>query len=179
MTKSTLETNVFMEIAEELIASDVPVQDMINKTALSPAQFYRDFREYFDCTPTEYRVAGRQAQQAREEKVKTEEVFNFTVNMQQAGLYPQGMAHTGHGPMNAEFVIPLVVNGQYGFTAYVVPISGSCPTRDPVNFLRSEYRDYFNAQVVDTLIPYFHGQLDIAYLQTLSLAQTARRGAAW
>lgn len=168
MTKSNVETITMSEVHTWLADSDRSIQEIIDKTGLTSAQFYRDFRELFGCTPTEHRETIRQERRDREEKAETEEIFNFTVSLQQAGPHGHVMNQQPQRPMNAELMVPLVVNGQYGFTAYVVTTSGRCPARDAVEFLRGDYRDMFNAKVVDTILPYFHGQLNIAYLQVLN-----------
>jgi hypothetical protein len=175
MTDHTNKDDTMINVGHQLVELNVSIQDLIDKTGLSPAQFYRDFREEFGCTPTEHRERTRQEKKDREEKIVREETFNFMVSLQQAANTPHITNQHHQRPVNSELMVPLIVNGQFGFTAYVVTISGKCPTSDGVEFLRSEYRDMFNAMVVDTLMPYFHGKVNIAYLQTLNSGPMVQR----
>jgi AraC-like DNA-binding protein len=161
-------------IAQELVSTDKPIPDILSEQQVaSRPKFYLDFRRKYNCTPGEYREQERALQ--REAATQEDQPFDFTVTLRQVSSSPIDMT-LEQSNLNQSLQLPLIVNGQYEFRAQVVTTSGQPPTADPREFLRSEYREKFNALVVDTLLPYFHGRLDIAYMQTL---QPQRPYGAW
>lgn len=63
--------------------------------------------------------------------------------------------------------IPLVVNEKYGYLAVVNLDAIGISERNPIDFMKSQHRDLFNEIVVQKLKTYYHGRLDIAYLETV------------
>lgn len=107
------------------------------------------------------------AADANDDNNSSEQPFDFTVVVRQI---QQPMVSPGFEyDLSTTLQIPFLINDRYEYRASVLPTSGKCPTLDPYEFLRSEnLREKFNEIVVETVRPFYHGQLNIAYMQTLS-----------
>lgn len=156
-----------IEVADLLINTDAPIKEILAKFEIvDQPRFYTGFRRHFGCTPTEYRNAegnlsaitstGNSSTVANQE-------FDFTLTVRQVVNHPGAIP--GGYDLSTVLQIPFLVNDRYEYRAQIVTISGVCPFSDPCEFLKSKYRDKFNDLVVKTVAPFYHGQLNIAYMQ--------------
>jgi hypothetical protein len=152
-------------VIRQLIHTDRLVFDIIQEFSpgASEVSLYELFRKEYQCTPGEYREKHRPNRP--EEPSEHDQPFDFTVMVRQIQ----------HPTINSGFEydisttlqIPFLVNDLYEYRAQVITTAGQCPITDPYEFLKSKHREKFNNLIVSTVTPFFHGQLNIAYMQTL------------
>lgn len=162
-TKDTL-----MKAAELLTTTDLQLHKIfIRLDILDQPKFNKDFRSYYGCTPTEYRNnnGDLNAINASGKSTVANQDFDFTVTIRQVLHHASPIP--GDYDISTTMQIPFLVNDLYEYRAQIITTSGQCPVTDPYEFMKSEYREKFNDIVVKTVMPFYHGQLNIAYMQTL------------
>lgn len=150
------------DISNRLRITDASVTEIMADYEPVYKDIYHEFVKATNRTPAEYRLLyrGGYSQQATSIPGANDPLeFKVRVEPNRSGF---GFEHTQN---NAHPMIPLVVNGQYSFHAYIVVTSGTLKTPTQDDFLKSEHRDRFNDLVLKALSPYFHGRMDIAYAQ--------------
>lgn len=133
------------------------------------AVFHLLFRCHHGKYPLEYRnecesaAQEESAEQEEEEKAptKTSEDLAFTVSICKRS------EEVLESLTNTVTKIPFVVNGQYEFVAQLGNLDNDIAAMSTVQFMQSPYRDAFNQRVLDRLKLYFHGDLNVAYLEQL------------
>lgn len=158
-------------VAMKLITTDKTATTIMEELEIKDvSRFYNEFKEMFGCTPTEYRRDELAAKQIHRQQARlNEEPWDFTVTVAPATLptNPQpryvGPGHEYNRPLSGYFEIPVTVNETFEYVVAIDTKKGVCPYAEAKELIRSEHRELLNDRVLETLMPYFHGRLDLAY----------------
>lgn len=171
-TIEAINRRAILTASDELTTTDRRVRDIVNETGIPFPDFYTGFRKEFGCTPTEYREKSK-ANVWRHVKSETEsQPFDFVIGVKPVGppaypTHPSGASIKFNSTSRTEIYIPIVINNSYGFEMTITVISGKFPANGGFEFMSSHYRDQVNAMVVEALSPFFYGDLNIAYFQSI------------